>query len=1471
MAKRNNDTPPNKILTYKDNADYFNNTAVYHNDSAYNEQIKQKIYSGKWGYNPTTGTLTKLGIDKQTKVDPKIQKWATQSKDELSNQWVKEHEKQQKDKVAVQVPKEAGWNHLGEEYAGKTLYMSQTEAEQFNKDMVKFNMEQVQKHPLWQLPGMVSGATMLPFSAAARTAGSYVPKLVQGTKAALNTTFNTPIANIPQLTVGNLTNAYFASRVPEGISKVSNDPNLENVSNLGLDLLGVSGMLGGVNRALRSTTSAVKPYLKTIPQSVKNVVKGEAKFKDLFKREDLSRFESKGGLAALEERLKTGTADATDGQWYASLQSNPEALNYARQYGDEVMGSVMQGTKASASQYKLENLAKKLKDPTLNLAEKARIEEALSRTIPSKQDVINNSSFKNYYDQQPKALQTEIDNALSNPEGYWKTDAYKNNIDLQKALSNKEFYNPNEYLLPKSATSNLFTPTNVNKMEAFMAPLINPAIISEEAIAGHRAMLDRSLIKTSEKAVKVKDAKETLSLDQEQKAYGGPINTSGPRASKESVEKPVDEDAMNAMMKARLAYAQMHGNPAAQRMVSPTDQSYDFGDGYIGTHYMSSMDNYAVPQIQNENNQLQLGNYGPRSNEAMRFNNNADAEYFAAENYKRISPAFQKAYGGSINNNNMMNRNQYADGGQLTQFNEGGTHEENPLGGIPQGQGPGGQPNLVEEGETKLDSANYIFSDRLKLDKEVAEDLNIEKKYIGKTFSDISKKLSTSDSFREGDTIEDSNSKRNLDNLMNAQEEFKKRDLAKDLMMMQEKHPEFMAQMTQPQAQEPQQPSQEEMMAQQQMQQQGQPPMDPSMMQQQGGVPPMPQMQAYGGNMYAEGGPLGGPGDKDKKKKGETETTKGKYDDWNWGKSDPVARPITQDYQKTKTYQEGTAMTRNALDYEHNNNLMFNAESESWSPYNNKTDAAWQNTAGFDNFVVDENASKTAGQRKSARSPFTIYDKDGGANRVGYYPAEVLQTRRYSNVVVPPQPADGFAGGGYLQPNMFQGGGDLEVDGQNQMYRGRVDETNASEALTEKTNADAVEMVGSIPVVGGIIQAGIGVGDMIGDPIKQSAEKKNADGTFQNKTQAEAGYGVASFFDPFRTNQDMLNDPDSTDGQKAIAVAGTFLPGIGAFNSKAYAEKEERKAKRELGDFGNSEEQIAASQEALKNTDYAARGGYLKTRSYAPGGYLGVDPEDEVGFTPNNSWSQIQNQVQNPGEQPIQYIANENMGGKGTPMVDKDGNTFGKADLNQGQTNFDTKQTIGDLMTYAPVAYNFMQGAFGKADKKDLNDYYKRVEAYKLNIDPELRSIEQTAAASQNALKNALPGPAGYALMAKNSQIRNEALSQAHNRKQMFDINQKQQSERENNLNKIDARKYVTDYNAQSEAALRGYTQEAYKQMGDIGTSNTKNKFDKKTNEIMSPDFSANYITYGEQFQNWLKAQNEEKEAKTKTTKTKSV
>lgn len=151
------------------------------------------------------------------------------------------------------------------------------------------------------------------------------------------------------------------------------------------------------------------------------------------------------------------------------------------------------------------------------------------------------------------------------------------------------------------------------------------------------------------------------------------------------------------------------------------------------------------------------------------------------------NPGF-RALPSSVQNNIISNMkyggNTFNQGGpmqQLTEFDEGGRHEENGLGGIPQGMNPDGQMNLVEEGETKFDAENYIFSDSLKVDKELAEAFNLNPKMVGKTFAEASKVAGRKKSKREGDAIEMAANDRDLMNLMEAQEAFKQKEIEEKL------------------------------------------------------------------------------------------------------------------------------------------------------------------------------------------------------------------------------------------------------------------------------------------------------------------------------------------------------------------------------------------------------------------------------------------------------------------------------------------------------------------------------------------------------------------------------------------------------------------------------------------------------------------------------------------------------------------
>lgn len=86
---------------------------------------------------------------------------------------------------------------------------------------------------------------------------------------------------------------------------------------------------------------------------------------------------------------------------------------------------------------------------------------------------------------------------------------------------------------------------------------------------------------------------------------------------------------------------------------------------------------------------------------------------------------FSKADGGPKQNTTMDNN-------LLTYLETGGTHSENPLGGIPIGKG-----NLAEEGETM--TKDYVFSDRIKLTEPILKKHRLSKRLKGKTIAEASK------------------------------------------------------------------------------------------------------------------------------------------------------------------------------------------------------------------------------------------------------------------------------------------------------------------------------------------------------------------------------------------------------------------------------------------------------------------------------------------------------------------------------------------------------------------------------------------------------------------------------------------------------------------------------------------------------------------------------------------------------------
>lgn len=103
------------------------------------------------------------------------------------------------------------------------------------------------------------------------------------------------------------------------------------------------------------------------------------------------------------------------------------------------------------------------------------------------------------------------------------------------------------------------------------------------------------------------------------------------------------------------------------------------------------------------------------------------------------------AYGGPL-----FNHSENFDNG-ITFINAGGTHEENPLGGVPVGVDQNGTPNLVEEGEVIWN--DYVFSNRLKPTKKQLEEAGYKNKYEGLPFSKVAEKIQQGAAERVNDQI----------------------------------------------------------------------------------------------------------------------------------------------------------------------------------------------------------------------------------------------------------------------------------------------------------------------------------------------------------------------------------------------------------------------------------------------------------------------------------------------------------------------------------------------------------------------------------------------------------------------------------------------------------------------------------------------------------------------------------------------
>lgn len=131
-------------------------------------------------------------------------------------------------------------------------------------------------------------------------------------------------------------------------------------------------------------------------------------------------------------------------------------------------------------------------------------------------------------------------------------------------------------------------------------------------------------------------------------------------------------------------------------------------------------------------------------------------------NFARNAAKWHHAFGGDL-----LTHGAEWDNG-LRVIGNGGTHEENPMEGVPMGMDAEGNPNLVEQGEVIFN--DYVFSNRLFADGGLLESFNLPKSYDGHSFAAIAEKLGDESKERPNDPISKRGLLSSMSRLQQAQE-----------------------------------------------------------------------------------------------------------------------------------------------------------------------------------------------------------------------------------------------------------------------------------------------------------------------------------------------------------------------------------------------------------------------------------------------------------------------------------------------------------------------------------------------------------------------------------------------------------------------------------------------------------------------------------------------------------------------------
>jgi len=189
--------------------------------------------------------------------------------------------------------------------------------------------------------------------------------------------------------------------------------------------------------------------------------------------------------------------------------------------------------------------------------------------------------------------------------------------------------------------------------------------------------------------------------------------------------------------------------------------------------------------------------------------------------------------------------------------------------------------------------------------------------------------------------------------------------------------------------------------------------------------------------------------------------------------------------------------------------------------------------------------------------------------------------------------------------------------------------------------------------------------------------------------------------------------------------------------------------------------------------------------------------------------------------------------------------------------SFNGGANLGQIMDYAPIAYNLAQGIFNKPQNLNAQDFYNPEEGNvnnlmanrRYNVNPELEANRNAQLNYTRALRQGAPSQGQYLGNLQNSQIgRSRSDAEAYARKQNIDnqyLGEEAQMRANLGQQKAQTKLGIQDINDRNKSVARSYIPTALSQLQQANQMNRLMKGMRKSDKDRLAVYKALYGTYG--------------------------